>query len=104
MNEEFESKEAHLNLTKEYTEKKLQYIEHEELKADRKLMVEALIIKLMKMHKVLTLEDLYEDITPLIEERGFNFNQKFVHNCFQGLITKNYIRDLKDSSFSYIAS
>ena len=67
-------------------------------------MVEALIIKLMKSSKILTLEDLYTKVTPMIEARGFNFNKVFVDSTFQSLISKNFIRNLEDGTFSYIAS
>ena len=91
-------------MTVENREKKLKCNEQEELKADRKLMVEALIIKLMKSAKVIRLEEVYEKITPMIESRGFNFNQAFVDKTFNGLIGKNYIRNQNDGSFTYIAS
>ena len=47
---------------------------------------------------------MYEATTPQIEFRGFQFNEAFVQNTFKGLINKNFIRDLKDGTFSYIAS
>lgn len=67
-------------------------------------MIEALIIKLMKSAKVIRMDEMYEKITPMIESRGFNFNQTFVDNTFNGLINKNYIRNHNDGSFTYIAS
>lgn len=82
------------DFTKKLTETILEHNDHEELRADRKMMVEALIVKIIKQSKVITLENMYTAITPLIETRGFQFNEKFVHNAFNTLIDKNYIRDL----------
>lgn len=67
-------------------------------------MVEALIVKIMKSSKVIEMDDLYTKITPMIESRGFNFNQGFVDNTFKGLVSKNYVRNLEDGKYSYIAS
>lgn len=67
-------------------------------------MVEALIIKLMKSSKIVTMEELYKKVTPMIESRGFNFNKVFVDSTFKSLISKNFIRNLEDGTFSYIAS
>ena len=46
----------------------------EELKADRKLMVEAIIVKIMKAEKLCKREDLLERSAPLVTQRGFKFN------------------------------
>lgn len=82
------------DFTNRFTESILHHNEHEELKADRKMMVEAMIVKIMKNQKLLTLPKLYTEITPKIEARGFQFNENFVSNTFRGLMNKNYIRDL----------
>lgn len=50
----------------------------EELKADRKFMVEAIIVKLMKKLKNTDKETILKETAPLIEKRGFSFNAKFV--------------------------
>jgi DUF1009 family protein len=47
----------------------------EELKADRKLMVEAMIIKIMKNVKSGTRDDILKKIVPIIEARGFKYNK-----------------------------
>lgn len=57
-------------------------------------MVEAFIIKIIKANKTLRLSELYEQITPMIEARGFKFNEKFIENAFNGLIDKRYIKDM----------
>lgn len=68
------------------------------------MMVEAFIVKIMKSNKTLTKPELYEQITPMIENRGFKFSKEFVDNSFEILIDKRYIRDLEDGNFSYLAS
>ena len=52
-------KEGNIDFTKRITETILDHNEHEELKADRKMMVEALIVKIMKQCKVVSLPKMY---------------------------------------------
>ena len=75
----------------------------EELKADRKLMVEAMIIKIMKNAKTASLEEILKRIVPIIESRGFKYNQEFVQQSMDRLIDKEYIRDFEDGTLGYIA-
>lgn len=92
------------DFTTRFTENILHHCDQEELKADRKMMVEAIIVKTMKKCKLATLPELFGLMRPLIECRGFQFNEGFVSNTLQGLVNKNYIRDLENGTFSYIAS
>ena len=47
--------ETMTDFTTRFTENALNQSEHEELRADRKMMVEAMIVKIMKQNKVMTL-------------------------------------------------
>lgn len=67
-------------------------------------MVEAYIVKIMKANKELSKPELYGHITPMIEGRGFKFNEEFVENAFNGLIDKRYIKDLENGRFMYLSS
>ena len=66
-------------------------------------MVEAMIIKIMKASKVATLEDILKRIIPIIESRGFKYNQEFVKQSVDRLIDKEYVRDFEDGTLGYIA-
>jgi hypothetical protein len=46
----------------------------EELKTDRKLMVEAIIVKIMKAEKVARRDIILEKTAPMLAHKGFNFN------------------------------
>lgn len=50
----------------------------EELKADRKLMVEAILVKIMKGEKVCRRDELVQKANPLVSQKGFKFNADFV--------------------------
>lgn len=67
------------------------------------MMVEALIVKIMKNSKTITLEGLYQQITPMIEARGYLFNKAFVDNALGGLIDK-FIKGPENGTYSYLAS
>lgn len=75
----------------------------EELKADRKLMVEAILVKIMKGEKVCRREELLEKSSPLVVQRGFKFNAEFVEKSIERLIDKEFIRDFEDGTLGYIA-
>ena len=60
----------------------------EELKSDRKLMVEAILVKIMKGEKLCKREDLLEKSAPLVTQRGFKFNAEFVTKSIERLIDK----------------
>lgn len=60
----------------------------EELKADRKLMVEAIIVKIMKNEKVAKRSELVPKTAPLLAQRGFNFNADFVEKSIDRLLDK----------------
>lgn len=55
-------------------------------------MVEAFIVKIMKSNKTISNNELEEQLTPMIEARGYKFNKDFVINAFNGLIDKRYIK------------
>ncbi len=75
----------------------------EELKSDRKLMVEAILVKIMKGEKVCKREELIEKSAPLVTLRGFKFNMEFVEKSVDRLIDKEFIRDFEDGTLGYIA-
>ena len=58
----------------------------EELKADRKLMVEAIIVKLMKGDKLSTRAKILEKTAPLLATKGFSFNEEFVKGSIERLL------------------
>jgi hypothetical protein len=60
----------------------------EELKADRKLMVEAIIVKIMKNAKVANRNEVVHNTAPLLAQRGFNFNADFVEKSIDRLLDK----------------
>ena len=84
-------------------EKKVEVKTMEELKADRKLMVEAILVKIMKGEKMCKREELVERSAPLVAQRGFKFNADFVEKSIDRLIDKEFIRDFEDGSLGYIA-
>jgi cullin 1 len=75
----------------------------EELKADRKLMVEAIIVKIMKTEKMVKREELVVKTAPMLAHRGFNFNADFVEKSIDRLLDKEFLRDFEDGSLGYIA-
>ncbi len=75
----------------------------EELKADRKLMVEAIIVKIMKGEKMAKRAELLAKTAPLLAQRGFNFNADFVEKSIDRLLDKEFLRDYVDGSLGYIA-
>lgn len=75
----------------------------EELKADRKLMIEAILVKIMKGEKVCKREQLMEKSVPLVTQRGFKFNNDFVSKSIDRLVDKEFIRDFEDGTLGYIA-
>lgn len=75
----------------------------EELKADRKLMVEAIIVKIMKGEKMAKRAELLAKTAPLLAQRGFNFNADFVEKSIDRLLDKEFLRDYEDGSLGYIA-
>lgn len=75
----------------------------EELKADRKLMVEAIIVKIMKSEKMAKREELLMKTAPLLAQRGFNFNADFVEKSIDRLLDKEFLRDFEDGTLGYIA-
>jgi cullin 1 len=75
----------------------------EELKADRKLMVEAIIVKIMKSEKMAKRAELLAKTAPLLAQRGFNFNADFVEKSIDRLLDKEFLRDYEDGSLGYIA-
>ena len=70
------------------SDKKVEVKVMEELKADRKLMVEAILVKIMKGEKLCRREDLLEKSAPLVTQRGFKFNGEFVAKSIERLIDK----------------
>lgn len=60
----------------------------EELKADRKLMVEAILVKIMKIEKIAKRVDLVQKTAPFLAQRGFNFNSDFVEKSIDRLLDK----------------
>jgi hypothetical protein len=83
--------------------KKLEVKVMEELKADRKLMVEAILVKIMKGEKMCKRDELVHKSAPLVAQRGFKFNSEFVEKSIDRLIDKEFIRDFEDGSLGYIA-
>jgi hypothetical protein len=75
----------------------------EELKADRKLMVEAIIVKIMKSEKMAKRDELLVKTAPLLAQRGFNFNADFVEKSIYRLLDKEFLRDFEDGTLGYIA-
>jgi hypothetical protein len=75
----------------------------EELKGDRKLMVEAIIVKIMKGEKMAKREELLIKTKPLLAQRGFNFNADFVEKSIDRLLDKEFLRDFEDGTLGYIA-
>jgi cullin 1 len=75
----------------------------EELKADRKLMVEAIIVKIMKSEKMAKRDELLVKTAPLLAQRGFNFNADFVEKSIDRLLDKEFLRDFEDGTLGYIA-
>ena len=75
-------------------EKKVEVKTMEELKADRKLMVEAILVKIMKGEKMCKREELVERSAPLVAQRGFKFNVDFVEKSIDRLIDKEFILSL----------
>jgi cullin 1 len=75
----------------------------EELKADRKLMVEAIIVKIMKSEKMSKRDELLVKTAPLLAQRGFNFNADFVEKSIDRLLDKEFLRDFEDGTLGYIA-
>ena len=69
-------------------DKKVEVKVMEELKSDRKLMVEAILVKIMKGEKLCKREDLLEKSAPLVTQRGFKFNAEFVTKSIERLIDK----------------
>lgn len=78
INETFAHAQNVFDITDVEVENKFEAKPLEELKADRKFMVEAIIVKLMKKLKHTDKENILKEACPLIEKRGFNFNAKFV--------------------------
>lgn len=64
----------------------------EELKADRKMMVEAIVVKIMKRFRMTTRDILYEESALGLEQRGFKFNKDFVEKSIDRLIDKEFLR------------
>lgn len=64
----------------------------EELKADRKLMVEAIVVKIMKKLRVTTREVLFEESASSLEQKGFKFNKDFVEKSIDRLVEKEFLR------------
>lgn len=75
----------------------------EELKADRKLMVEAIIVKIMKTEKVTDRKAILDKTAPILAKKGFSFNEDFVEKSIDRLLQKEFLRDLEDGTISYIA-
>ena len=67
-----------VDLIREKKDRTVEVKAMEELKPDRKLMVEAILVKLMKGEKVCKRTELLERSAPLVNQRGFNFNADFV--------------------------
>ena len=83
--------------------KKVEVKAMEELKNDRRMMVEAIIIKIMKSEKTAAREELVGKTAPYLAQRGFHFNGDFVEKSIDRLIEKEFIRDLENGKLSYIA-
>lgn len=59
-------------------------------------MVSALVIKAIKSCKTLTLENLLENVKPMIETRGFMFNKQFVMNIINDLIDRDFMKKTEE--------
>ena len=92
-----------IDLIREKKDRTVEVKAMEELKPDRKLMVQAILVKLMKGEKVCKRNELLERSAPLVNQRGFNFNADFVQKSIDRLIDKQFIRDFGDGSLGYIA-
>lgn len=75
----------------------------EELKADRKFMVEAILVKIMKGAKLCQRQELIERSVPFVTQRGFKFNEGFIQHSIDRLVDKEFIRDFEDGNLGYIA-
>ena len=71
-----------------HQESKIEVKAMEELKADRKMMVEAIIVKIMKADKMTSRKDLVQKTAPALKQRGFNFNSDFVERSIDRLLDK----------------
>lgn len=65
-------------------------------------MVDSIIIKTMKSRKVLSSNDLFDNVFQLIEKRGFSPNGTFIKNCLDDLITRGFIRSNETDKFEYM--
>ena len=66
--------EEYIDLIHEEIDHSGEMEEFEELRADRNLMVQAMIVKIMKASKEAKVEDVMTKVRPMIEAKGFKFN------------------------------
>lgn len=65
-------------------------------------MVDSIIIKTMKARKILSSNDLFDNVFQLIEKRGFSPNGTFIKNCLEDLMSRGFIRSSEVDQYEYM--
>ena len=55
-------------------------------------MVESIIVKYMKQKKTASYNNLLEDVSELIEKKGFSPNESFIKSCLDELTSREFLK------------
>lgn len=102
LNLDFEPGSGELVLRPYSESRSLELVKKEELSVDRKVMVDSVIIRQMKLRKTCPEKELLEKVSEVIEQKGFSPNAEFIGNCLRELVERDFMRHGEAGELIYI--